>query len=184
MSSSITVMFFIEGSSPEFKARRASRCAACRLPVRQHLPFRTRVHHVIYRYPFSSSFLYFRGVSHSSPYITLSSSLIRIFSTVLSALRSKSSTVLYPRILYQTLFLNIDQNKRGPSLIYSAVFFIRLFKGGTSCVILLVKHKNESRNLPYQRSDPALTTIPAKARTCFYDNDNGPRMQSGFSGNI
>ena len=28
------------------KARNASRCAACGLPVRQHLPFRTRVHHL------------------------------------------------------------------------------------------------------------------------------------------
>ena len=32
-----------------FKARRASRCAACGLPVRQHLPFRTRVHHITQR---------------------------------------------------------------------------------------------------------------------------------------
>ena len=29
-----------------FKARRASRCAACGLPIRQHLPYRTRVHHL------------------------------------------------------------------------------------------------------------------------------------------
>ena len=32
-----------------FKARRASRCAACGLPGRQHLPFRTRVHHITQR---------------------------------------------------------------------------------------------------------------------------------------
>ena len=31
------------------KARAANRCAACGLPVRQHLPFRTRVHHIIQR---------------------------------------------------------------------------------------------------------------------------------------
>ena len=31
------------------KARSASRCAACRLPVRQHLPCRTRVHHITQR---------------------------------------------------------------------------------------------------------------------------------------
>ena len=32
-----------------FKARKASRCAACGLPGRQHLPFRTRVHHLSQR---------------------------------------------------------------------------------------------------------------------------------------
>ena len=53
VSSGLPVRTRREALSPEnrghikFKARNASRCAACGLPVRQHLPFRTRVHHIL-----------------------------------------------------------------------------------------------------------------------------------------